>query len=227
MPTSSVALTPHALLHIGPSQALHASQPNAEFSGLRMKSPYEGECEWRPTTKVTNLSNIPSVKLRSPEAKTGVLQLVLRLGDIWVSAVCLLGSKLECQAWCKPPYAMLSSRRCPHDLVMTRITGGDTQLSPEIRMGLELALKPNHSRAVTDHLPNGLSCHRLPISTCLATSNVCKNIRSAKSWRSIRQSLFMLKEINQMECEMCLHSHSHFKELIWRVLKPPNWAALQ
>ena len=43
----------------------------------------------------------------------------------------------------------------------------------------------------------------------------------------VMKSLSTLKEINQMEREMCLHSHSHFKELVWRVLKPPNWAALQ
>ena len=45
LPSLPVALTPIDLPPVIFSQALHASQPNTEFSGLCMKSPYEGDCK--------------------------------------------------------------------------------------------------------------------------------------------------------------------------------------
>ncbi|KAF8667841.1 hypothetical protein AX14_006284, partial [Amanita brunnescens Koide BX004] len=52
-----------------------------------------------------------------------------------------------------------------------------------------------------------LSGHRLPVSTCLTTSTICENTSSAKLWKSVKQNLSTLREISQMEHEMCAHSH--------------------
>ena len=108
LPTSSVALTPHALSHIGPSQARHAS---SEFGGSFTKPPYEGGCEWQ-LIKAASPLIAPDVRTRSPEAKTGMLQLVSKPSNIWAYASCSLDSELEWQAWGKPPKVIAPNRRC-------------------------------------------------------------------------------------------------------------------
>ena len=49
-----------------------------------------------------------------------------------------------------------------------------------------------------------LSGHRLFISAFIIASKViCDNTYSNKSWSIVRQGMFQLREINQMEQEMC------------------------
>ncbi|KAF8656606.1 hypothetical protein AX14_008044 [Amanita brunnescens Koide BX004] len=73
-------------------------QLNTEFGGLRMKSPYEGNCKWRPATKATSSSNIPGVESHSPETKTSVLQLVLKPDDVWEAAAYFPSGEFEWRA---------------------------------------------------------------------------------------------------------------------------------
>ena len=56
------------------------------------------------------------------------------------------------------------------------------------------------------HFPmaHRLSGHRLFISAFIIASKViCDNTYSNKSWSIVRQGMFQLREINQMEQEMC------------------------
>ena len=227
-PVASVALTPLTLLPAFLSGTLRTSQLNTEFGGLCMKSPYEGNCKWRPPTKATNSSNIPGIESHLLETKTGVLQLVSKPGDIWESAAYFLSGEFEWQARCRPPNAVASNQHCLHNFIIGIIVWSDTWLSPEVTRDSELISKPNCFRVASLSLPNGSSCHRLPVSAYLIASNTtCKDRCLANSWKIVLLNLFTLREINQMECEACLHMLLHSKGLVWRILKLPNRTALR
>ncbi|KAF8652673.1 hypothetical protein AX14_008390, partial [Amanita brunnescens Koide BX004] len=56
---------------------------------------------------------------------------------------------------------------------------------------------------------------------------MCKEMCSSKAWMVVIQNLFLLKEIGQMEREMCLYTPLHSKELIRRVLRPSDRTVLR
>ena len=93
-PVTSAALMPFDPLPAFISQALPASQPSYELSGLLAKSPHEGDCEWQ-LLRVASLSNILGIEIHLPKPKTGVLPLVSRHSNIWAAAYCCLGIELE------------------------------------------------------------------------------------------------------------------------------------
>ena len=72
-------------------QTVPSSWSSHELDGLIAESPKNGDCKWQPA-KVTNSTNCLDVETRSPESQTGILQLVSRPGDIWVSSLHMVES---------------------------------------------------------------------------------------------------------------------------------------
>ncbi|KAF8350324.1 hypothetical protein F5887DRAFT_1070517 [Amanita rubescens] len=226
-PIASAALTPLACLPAFLSQAVPSSRPSSELSGLIAKSPGEGDCEWW-SLMVTNLSKMSGVETRSPKIKTSVSQLVSKPTMLWASSSRYSNIELCWRARCKPPNAVASNRRCLIDVVNISIIWSATWRSPGTKMGLELVFKPDCVQADLLRFMNELSGQRSSISISTADSNEIRDdVDSNKSWTIVAQGLFTSKDPTiRIEHEM-RRAPLCPKELVWRVLKPPDRTALR
>ena len=157
-----------------------------------------------------------------------MLSLALKPRVVWVSSSRRLSIVLCWRAQCKLPNAVTSNRRCLQDVVKILIIWDAAWHSPGIKMDLELISKPDRARAELPRRPIELLGHEL-FPPHVSTSNVIvrNDTYSDKSWTIIALSPFTLREISQAERETCVNLLSRPEELIWQVLKPPDWAALR
>ena len=185
-------------------------QSNRVAVRIQAKPPCEGGHEWQ-LIKVVSSSSIPSAEMCSPKTKIGLLPLVLRLGNAWASTSCCLGVEISWRAWCKMLNMVAPYRRYIHDVIIRMSMWSPAWHLPEMKMGLELILKPDQSRAASFRLLDGSLGHRMPISVCSVASNTTyKNMCLSKAWMVVIQSPFTLKEISQV-----------------KLLKQPDWTVLQ
>jgi hypothetical protein len=131
-----------------------------------------------------------------------------RPGVIRIPSSRYLSIELCWRADCKPLSAVASNRQYLLDIVITVVIWRATRHPMRARTGCVPVLEPDIPLTSLCHL-KGLSNLDLDVLTVVA------------------QGLFTLKEIRQMEREMCLHSRSRSKESVWRIHKPPNWAAIR
>ena len=136
-------------------------------------------------------------------------QLASRPGDVWAPSSCFLSGELKWLTHCKPPDVAVSTQQYLHDVISATFAQSVTWHPLRASTGHITVPEFDLSLADLRGIPNELSIPELADLTV------------------IMQCLFTLREINQMEREMCLHSCSHSKVLNAQVLKPPSWAALR
>ena len=176
-PVASVALTPFKPLPAFLSQAHYTSQPSYKLVGLLARYPGQGDCKWRPI-KIASLMNVLNIGMRSPETKTGILQLVSRPGDVWTSVSCSLSAEFEWRACWKLLNMTISARQYLYDVISAIVTRSATGHPLRARTGFVPVLEPNLALA-------GRRCFPKRLYSLISMI--------------VAQNLSMLRELNQME----------------------------
>ncbi|KAF8694545.1 hypothetical protein AX14_002013, partial [Amanita brunnescens Koide BX004] len=206
----SAALTLSAFMPAFLSQTFLASQLSYELGGLLVKFPCKrlGGCQqW--SVKPSGSSNLSGVETHLPKARTGVLRSVSRPDNVCAASCHSLSVEANWQAHCKPPKAVVLTWWCLYNIVNKSTIWSTTWHLLRTRTGFVPALKPNPLLAGSYCPMNRLSSPEL-VNLAI-----------------IMQHPFALREINQMEHEMCLFTLSHSKGLIWQAPKLPDRTALQ
>ena len=186
------------------NEAYAISQSSIELNGPFVKSPNNGDCEWRPIKVVSSL-NIPRAERRLPEAKADAFPPVSRPSDVWTSVSCSLSAGFEWQARWKPPNMTILARQYIYDIISAIITWRNGR-PPKVRTGFVPILK--HNLALV-----GLCCFP---KDCLVLSRWSLHRTGLRRGKSTRWSV------------RCVYTHAHdSKELNAQALKPHSWAALR